>query len=144
MVKMKEYTTSYAVEKRFEHLFTGHRIDVDRSGRVMLASCHASVNLTDLESGRLLREVRVAPETSVDSATEEDYVITFGFREDRLVVAYNSGLLRHWRLEVFAIFKSSLSINTIQFFSRVSVSVSVKIYFVLGKVYFPISFTNIF
>ena len=95
--KNKDFKQTYSVEKRFEQLFSGQRIDVDPSGRLIVSPCLSSIKFTEIETAKQVHEVKV-----VESDVEEngEYIVTFEFNANHLIVAYNSGLLRHWSVDI--------------------------------------------
>ena len=96
--KNQEYKLTYEPEKKFDQLFTGHRIDIDASGRLIVSPCLNSIKFTEIKNGKQLHEIKLDSESTEES--EEEYIVTFELKKNRLVVAYNSGLLRHWSVEI--------------------------------------------
>ena len=95
--KNKDFKLNYKEEKTFEQLFTGQRIAVDPTGRVIVSPCSNSIKFTEIESAKQIYDLKV---NESDSKDEEEYIITFEYSQNRLIVAYNSGLLRHWSIDI--------------------------------------------
>lgn len=95
--KNKDFKLTYSVEKRFEELFTGQRIEVESSGRLMVSPCLSCIKFTEIATAKEVHSVK-----AVESETEEneEYIVTFELKENRLIAAYNSGLLRHWSIDI--------------------------------------------
>lgn len=95
--KNKDFKLNYKEEKTFEQLFTGQKIAVDPTGHVIVSPCSNSIKFTEIESAKQIYDLKL---NEADAKAEDEYIITFEFSQNRLIVAYNSGLLRHWSVDI--------------------------------------------
>lgn len=95
--KNKDLKQTYAVERKFSELFTGNRIGIDDSGQLILCPCYNSLNFIEIKSGKQLKKLQCSES---DDGDNEDNIITFVNKNNLLIVAYESGLLRKWSVEI--------------------------------------------
>ncbi|OTF74200.1 WD domain containing protein, partial [Euroglyphus maynei] len=98
---LKEIIT---VEKRYNDIFNGDRIELDQTGRILMAPCIECLNFIDLKSGQKILELNSNEQkssqfVSIDDGKDE-CIVTFAYNSsgENLVIAYSSGLLRHYSL----------------------------------------------
>lgn len=88
----------YKVEKTIEEIFTGQRLALDDSEQLMITPCFNSLVFTQFETGKRLKEIKLSETDGDDDGA--DYIIDFAYSRQHLIIAYNSGLLRHFQLTI--------------------------------------------
>ncbi|KAH9426173.1 Transducin (beta)-like 3 [Dermatophagoides pteronyssinus] len=98
----------FTVEKRFNDIFNGDRIDIGQDGRILIAPCVECLNFIDLKSGQKIYELNSNNERKSQFTMDNnddgkaEYIVTFAYNssDQNLVIAYSSGLLRHYSLDI--------------------------------------------
>ncbi|KAH9522180.1 Transducin (beta)-like 3 [Dermatophagoides farinae] len=108
----------FTVEKRFDDIFRGDRIDLDQNGRILIAPCIECLNFIDLKSGQKIYKLSANEQKSqftIDNGDDgkEECIVTFAYNsvEQNVVIAYTSGLLRHYSLTIIIDDVDKIEIN---------------------------------
>lgn len=89
--------SNYSLIKKIDQLFTGDRVELDESGQILISPCNNCLNFINLQNGDKLDQIKCT-ELNIDE--REEAIITFAYKNKHLIVAYNSGLLRHWSINI--------------------------------------------
>lgn len=89
--------STYSLNKKIDQLFNGDHVELDESGHILISPCNNCLNFINLQNGVILNQIKC---TELNLGDREETIITFAYKNKHLIVAYNSGLLRHWLIKI--------------------------------------------